>query len=139
MYLMQLMQLIQLRQLALASPLARRPPNGLPEELLEVGILIGGMAVAGLDIDHARAFVGLGPRYHAVALGFIRGQQRVAFPGDVEPLVGLVVSVEVAQTPRHRMIGLSEPVSLRSSKQADRALRTNRAASSLWQTGPSLL
>src|ERR1035441_3700840 len=66
------------------SPLARRPPNGLPEELLEAGVLIGGVAVAGLDIDHARAFVSLGPGENIVALGIIRSQQRVAFPDDVE-------------------------------------------------------
>src|ERR1022692_1378626 len=95
---------MQLMLLSRASSLARRPPYGLPEELLEAGVFIGGMAVAGLDIDHARAFVGLGPRYHAVALGLIRGQQGVALPGDVEPFIGLVVGVEVAQSPRHWMI-----------------------------------
>src|ERR1035438_5082340 len=95
---------MQLMLLSRASPLARRPPNGLPEELLVVGILVSGMAVAGLDIDYASAFVSLGPGDDVVALGLIRGQQRVAFPGDVEPLVGLIMSVEVAQSPRHRMI-----------------------------------
>src|ERR1035438_10780481 len=95
---------MKLMLLSRASPLARRPPDGLTEELLITGVLIGGMAVAGLDIDHACAFVGLGPSDNIVALRLIRGQQRVAFPGDVEPLVGLVVGVEVAQSPRHRMI-----------------------------------
>src|ERR1035438_7468974 len=78
------------------SPLARRPPDGLPEELLEAGVLVGGVAVARLDIGHAGSFVSLGPGDNIVALGLICGQQGVAFPGHVEPLIGLVVGVEIA-------------------------------------------
>src|ERR1039458_2540177 len=67
------------------SILVRCPPNGLAEDLLVIGVLVGEMVVAGLNIDHSRALVSLGPGDDFVALGFIRGQQWMAFPGHVDP------------------------------------------------------